>query len=124
MLEHVNSVTAVRPHPARSGILLLGALALLALLGDGRFAQGEPSLPNLSGTYRCVPDSRPCQSATFTVSQSGNKLDVKGEGGQVGTGQVTSNISVSLGPPWNELGTILSDQRTIEWAAGTRWQKQ
>jgi hypothetical protein len=35
------------------------------------------------------------------------------------TGEVGSNVSVTLGP-----GTILPDQRTIEWASGTRWQKQ
>jgi hypothetical protein len=26
--------------------------------------------------------------------------------------------------PWNAVGIILPDQRTIEWSAGTRWQKQ
>ena len=110
--------------PALTGIILLGALSLCALLADIRVAQGESSLPNLSGTYRCVPDTRPCQSTTFTVSQSGSKLDVKGDRGDVGTGDVGSNISVTLGPPWNAFGTILPDQRTIEWASGTRWQKQ
>ena len=110
--------------PALTGIILLGALSLCALLADIRVAQGESSLPNLSGTYRCVPDTRPCQSPTFAVSQAGGKLDVKSEQGEVGIGEVTSNVSVSLGPPWNVLGTILPDQRTIQWSAGTRWQKQ
>jgi hypothetical protein len=115
---------AVMSNPALTGIMSLGALSLCALLADIRVVQGESSLPNLSGTYRCVPDTRPCQSATFTVSQSDGKLDVKGDQGDVGTGELGSNISVTLGPPWNALGTILSDQRTIEWASGTRWQKQ
>jgi hypothetical protein len=102
----------------------LGSVGLVAILMDVVAAQAQVSLPNLSGSYRCVPDTRPCQSATFTVSQSGGKLDVKSEQGDIGTGEVTSNISVSLGAPWNLLGTILPDQRTIEWSAGTRWQKQ
>jgi hypothetical protein len=37
---------------------------------------------------------------------------------------VTSNISVSLGAPWNTLGIIASDRRTIEWSAGTKWRKE
>jgi hypothetical protein len=115
---------AVMSKPALSGVTLLGALSLCVLLPDIRVAQGESSLPNLSGTYRCVPDTRPCQSATFTIFQSGGKLDVKGGQGDVGTGEVGSNISVTLGPPWNAFGTILPDQRTIEWASGTRWQRQ
>jgi hypothetical protein len=43
--------------------------------------------------------------------------------GDVATGEVTSNESVSVAAPWNMIGTILADQRTIQWAAGTRWQK-
>jgi hypothetical protein len=119
-----SAAVAVTSKPTPSGIMLLGALSLCALLAGIRVAQGESSLPNLSGTYRCVPDTRPCQSATFTVSQSRGRLDVKGDQGEVGTGEVGSNISVTLGPPWNAFGTILPDQRTIEWASGTRWQKQ
>jgi hypothetical protein len=69
---------AVMSKPALSGVTLLGALSLCVLLPDIRVAQGESSLPNLSGTYRCVPDTRPCQSTTFTIFQSGGKLDVKG----------------------------------------------
>jgi hypothetical protein len=125
MSQHIKSAAAaVMSKPALSGLVLLGALSLCALLADTGVAHGEASLPNLSGTYRCVPDTRPCQSATFMVSQSGGKLDVKGDQGEVGTGEVGSNISVTLGPPWNAFGTILPDQRTIEWASGTRWQKQ
>ncbi|HLK83826.1 MAG TPA: hypothetical protein VKT99_20360 [Xanthobacteraceae bacterium] len=104
-------------------MLVFCSIAFGAFLMDVRTV-AQPALPNLSGTYRCVADTRPCRSPTFTVSQLGAKLDVKSERGEVGTGEVTSPITVSLGPPWNVPGTILPDQRTIEWAAGTRWQKQ
>jgi hypothetical protein len=92
---------------------LLGVLAALAQQG----------LPDLSGTYKCVPDHRECRSSTFSVVQSGTKLDVTADQGETGSGTVTSGISVTLGPPWNVFGTILPD-RTIEWSTGTRWQKQ
>jgi hypothetical protein len=82
-------------------------------------------LPKLAGTYRCEPEPSPCQNGqTFTVSQSGNKLDFKDEKGHVGEGTVTSNISVSVGPTWNMLGTILRDNRVIQWSNGTQWRKQ
>jgi hypothetical protein len=105
-----------------TGALLLWLASLGAIL-IGPSVQAQPALPDLSGTYRCVPDGRPCPSSTFTVSQSGSKLDVKSDQGTVGHGEVTSPISVILGPPWSLLGTILQDQRTIEWSAGPRWQK-
>lgn len=91
---------------------------------DVHAAHAQASLPNLTGTYRCLPDTRPCSSSTFVVAQSGAKLDVKSDKGEAGTGEVTSNVSVSLGPPWNLLGRIVSDRQAIEWTAGTRWQKQ
>ena len=46
------------------------------------------------------------------------------ERADVGAGTVTSRISVSLGPPWNTLGIIVPDNKTIEWSAGTKWLKQ
>ena len=101
-------------------LLTLCSVALGPFLSAPCTAEAQGSLPNISGTYRCVPDSRPCRSTTFVVSQSGGKLNVKSEQGEIGTGEVTSNVSVSLGAPWNLLGTILSDQRTIELSAGTR----
>jgi hypothetical protein len=104
-------------------MLLVYCISLGAILIGGHAVQAQASLPNLSGTYNCTPEPRPCQSPTFTVTQMGNKLEVKSAQGDVGGGEVTSNISAALGPPWNSLGTILPDQRTIEWS-GTRWQKQ
>jgi hypothetical protein len=86
-------------------------------------AATEQALPDLSGTYKCVADHRVCRSSSFSVSQSGSKLDVTTDQGETGSGTVTSGISVTLGPPWNVFGTILPDH-TIEWSTGTRWQKQ
>jgi hypothetical protein len=105
-----------------NGIVSL-AIALWAAALAAPAAQAEPSLPDLSGTYRCKSDTRPCQSPTFQVTQSGGKLQVKAENGDIGNGEVTSDLSVDLGPPWNALGIILPDKRTIEWAAGTRWRR-
>ena len=104
-------------------LLLLCAAGLLVGTANVAALHAQ-SLPDVGGTYRCVPDISTCQSATFSVSQSGSQLTVKGEHGEVGTGQLTSPVTVSLGAPWNVLGTLLPDQRTIEWSAGTRWQKQ
>jgi hypothetical protein len=41
----------------------------------------------------------------------------------MGAGTVTSNISISMGPPWNMLGTIAEGAKTIEWTNGTQWKK-
>jgi len=105
--------------------MLLGVTLILgAIIPPASGPAAESSIPNLSGTYRCLADTRPCQSSTFTISQSGRKLEVKSEQGEVGEAQVTSPLSISLGPPWSVNGIILSDQRTIEWSAGTHWQRQ
>jgi len=104
-------------------ILAASVIFLLALHPGHLLAQGAS--PNLSGTYRCVPEPSSCQSSgqTFTVSQSGNNLDLKNDKGDVGRGTLTSDISLSAGPPWNMLGTILSGN-AIQWSNGTKWQKQ
>jgi len=98
--------------------------AILGAMASAPVPAVESAVPNLTGTYRCVADTRPCQSSTFSISQSGPKLEVKSEQGLVAEAQVTSPLSISLGPPWNVNGIVLSDQRTIEWSAGTRWQRQ
>ena len=98
--------------------------ATLATIASAPVPAVETVVSDLSGKYRCVSDIRPCQTSTFTISQSGRKLEVKSEQGQIGDAEVTSPLSISLGPPWNANGIILPDQRTIEWSAGTRWQRQ
>jgi len=95
---------------------------VLALAGYAEAAQA----PSLAGTFRCGPDAKACEwsGATFTVTQAGNNLDIKNNKGEAGSATVTSNISISAGPPWNMLGTISGDARTIDWSNGTRWTKQ
>ena len=81
--------------------------------------------PNLAGTFRCGPDMKVCQwsGQTFTVTQKGNQLDIKNDKGDQGTATVTSNISVSAGPPWNMLGVISADRKTISWSNGSEWRR-
>jgi hypothetical protein len=102
-------------------ILAATPLALV-LFGTAEAAQA----PNLAGNYRCGPDAKACQwsGASFTVTQNGNALEIKNDKGEPGTATLTSNISVSAGPPWNMLGTISADSRTIDWSNGTQWTKQ
>jgi hypothetical protein len=101
-------------------IVTLGSLSLL-----GAASAQAQQLPNLAGSYRCEPEPVQCKSGqTFTVTQSGSKLDLKNDEGNIGHGTLTSNISVSAGPPWNMFGTISSDAKMIEWSNGTRWRKQ
>ena len=94
----------------------------VALWGAAQAAQA----PNLGGAYRCGPDAKACEwsGTTFTVTQNGNALDIKNDKGAEGTATVTSNISLRAGPPWNMLGTISPDAKTIEWSNGTEWKKQ
>jgi opacity protein-like surface antigen len=103
-------------------VLIASAVSAVALLGAAQAAQA----PSLAGTYRCGPDEKACEwsGATFTVTQNGNTLDVKNDKGAEGIVTVTSNISVSAGPPWNMLGTVAADGRTIDWSNGTQWRKQ
>ena len=108
-------------------ILLISVIS--AVVPGAALAQGQAqtaSPPNLAGSYRCEPEPAQCQAGgqTFTVTQSGANLDLKNDKGNTGQGKLTSNISVSAGPPWNMLGTISSDARVIEWSNGTRWSKQ
>ena len=101
----------------------IATLAAISLLGSAQGAQN--SSRDLSGTYRCEPDPDTCQASglTFTVTQQGTVLDVKNDKGDVGQVKLTSNISLSAGPPWNMLGVILPDNGTIQWSNGTRWRK-
>ena len=95
----------------------------VALIG---LSAAQSAAPNLAGTYRCGPDAKSCEwsGSTFTVTQTGNNLDIKNDKGATGTATVTSNVSLSAGPPWNMPGTISADARTINWSNGTQWRKQ
>jgi hypothetical protein len=107
-------------------VLLSLTISILTVIAAAPGARSQGKLPDLSGTYHCEAYPVKCDNSgqTFTVTQMGSKVTVKNEKGAVGAGDVTSNISVSLGPPWNTIGIISADARTIEWSAGTRWRKQ
>jgi hypothetical protein len=98
-------------------------VGLSAALAGPAAAQGVA--PNLSGTYRCEPEPVSCQwsGQTFTIQQSGTKLDMKNDKGDVGQGLLSSNSTLSVGAPWNMLGVIEPDNR-IQWSNGTQWRKQ
>ena len=97
------------------------ALAASLTLPAQGFAQG--SAPNIAGTYRCAPEPTLCLSPTYTVTQNGQTLELKGEDGPPIGGKMTSNITVSAGPIMNSNGVLLPD-RSIQWSNGTHWRKQ
>jgi hypothetical protein len=103
-------------------IPLMAALAVFAFAG---LAQAQSSAPNLSGTYRCQPQPDPCkwQGRTPTISQSGTKLELKIDTKELAEGKLTSNLTVSDGPPYNADGLVRPDH-SIEWSNGTKWVKQ
>ena len=107
----------------KSALTLAGAvLAATALHG---YARAQGAALKLDGTYRCVPEPNSCQwsGQTFTIEQTGNRLDMKSDKGDIAQGLVSSNITLSVGAPWNMLGVILPDKR-IQWSNGTIWTKQ
>jgi hypothetical protein len=106
--------------------ILFLSIHLVAAAALAGLAQAQGANPNLAGTYRCGPDAKACQwsGTTFTVTQTGNNLDIKNEKGEAGSATITSNISLSAGPPWNMLGVLSGDNRNIDWSNGTQWRKQ
>jgi len=101
-------------------------IPVVAALAFGAIqTQAATSSPNLAGTFKCGPDTKACQwsGQSFTVTQTGNHLDIKNDKGDVGTATLTSPISISAGPPWNMLGVISADGRTIDWSNGSQWKK-
>jgi hypothetical protein len=105
--------------------LLIASLSFLASAAPAGQALSAQAGGNFAGTYRCQPAPESCQNSgtTFTVTQTGNTLDVKNDKGAVGQGTITSNISISMGPPWNMLGVVAPDS-SIQWSNGTEWRKQ
>ena len=102
----------------RAGIFL-PALAV-AMAASAAQAQNPPAF---GGNYRCEPQPAPCQNGqTFSVSQSGNNLDIKNDKGDQGSARITSEKTLSAGPPWNMLGVVYDAE--IQWSNGTKWRKQ
>jgi hypothetical protein len=109
---------------AVSSAVVPAVAGLLAIAAQGH-AQAQPAAPKLSGTYRCEPEPSSCQwsGQTFTIDQNGTKLDMKNDKGDIAQGLLSSNITLSVGAPWNMLGVILPDKR-IQWSNGTVWHKE
>jgi hypothetical protein len=43
--------------------------------------------------------------------------------GPIADGKMTSDVTISAGPPWNSIGVVMPD-RSIQWSSGTHWRKQ
>jgi hypothetical protein len=118
---------APRAYADRKEAIMVKSLSVPTLAAFAAIALGQANAaeaPNFAGTYRC-DDAKRCEASgqTFTVTQSGNTLEVKNDKGAVGQGTVTSPISISMGPPWNMLG-VTHEAGAIEWSNGTQWKKQ
>lgn len=84
--------------------------------------QESKAPPDLKGKYSCEPGPRECLlGKTFVVTQSGNRLEMENEKGERAYGQRTSDITITIGPPWNTLGLIYGN--SIEWSNGTKWAR-
>ena len=106
---------------SKSVLISVVALAAASLPFAG--GRADDTLPNLAGTYRCEPQPAPCHSGeTFTVTQSGDRIEFKSESGLVGQAKFTSPISLSGSAPWNSLAVITPDKH-VQWSNGTQWRK-
>lgn len=105
----------------RLAVAALGAFVLVSGQAQG---QGEAA-PDLAGTYQCRPDPDPCiwPGSTPSISQSGNKLQIKGDKGELADATLTSNTTISAGATFNSTGIIRPDH-SIDWSDGTKWNKQ
>ncbi len=112
------------PKKTRSTLPIAGIIALgaLALSGPAR-AQGAAP-PDIGGTYKCQPSPGPClwSGPSASISQSGNKLQIKGENGATADATLTSDITITAGGTFNSLGIIRPD-KSIDWSDGTKWTK-
>ena len=123
------SVTTRQSTRSRDWLRVCGALALAtAMANSAANAQpANPTLPDLSGTYRCEGNETTCgwSGSNFTVSQSGSDIQIKNDKGDIGNAKLTSNVTLVAGPIWNMLGVITSpDNQLIQWSNGTTWRKQ
>ncbi|HEY2531867.1 MAG TPA: hypothetical protein VGJ20_28730 [Xanthobacteraceae bacterium] len=109
--------------PKTFSISAMIAICALALIGQAR-AQGA-SQPDLGGRYRCEADPMPCSwtGESPSISQSGTKLDIKNDKGEIAAATLTSNITISAGGPLNSYGVIRPDG-SLDWSNGTKWRKQ
>jgi hypothetical protein len=108
-------------------------LGILAFSGHAQ-AQGQSptpaapaaaSPPDVSGNYQCKPNPDPClwSGDSASISQSGNKLQIKGTNGAAADGILTSDTTISASATFNSIGIIRPDH-SIDWSDGTKWSKQ
>jgi hypothetical protein len=118
MVRTVTNRTAL----SAAAIIALGVLAL----SSGAQAQGAapPAAPDVSGTYQCKPNPDPCTwpGASPSISQTGNKLQIKGDNGAIADAILTSPTTISAWATLNSLGIIRPDH-SIDWSDGTKWSK-
>ena len=101
-------------------------IAALAALAPPRSAQAQGqqgATANLTGAYRCEPQPSPCPWPTMSIAQTGTNLELKNDNGSFADAKLTSDVTVSGGPPGNALGLVLPDH-SIQWSNGTKWRKQ
>jgi hypothetical protein len=103
-------------------VLCVSAFATLAASALPGTVLAQGTAPNLAGTYRCTPEPIQCNAPSYTVTQNGNVLELKAENGPIAEAKVTSNRTLSAGPPFNSNGLILPDS-SIQWSNGTHWRK-
>ena len=96
---------------------------IMAIGGSVGQAEAQAAAGTLSGSYRCEPQPVSCQSGqTFSVSQTGNSVEIKNDKGDQGNARLTSGTTLSAGAPWNMIGVVHNGE--IEWSNGTKWRKQ
>jgi hypothetical protein len=109
------------------GVLVLSAHAQAQGQSPAPAAPAAPaaSPPDISGTYQCKPNPDPClwSGDSASISQSGNKLQIKGGNGAAADAVLTSDTTISAMATFNSLGIIRPDH-SIDWSDGTKWSKQ
>lgn len=106
--------------------LSLTTLATAAVLAVAASAHAQqPAQASAAGSYRCQPQPSPCPWPTdmLSISQDGRSLDLKNHTGSFAAAKLTSDTTISAGPPWNADGLMMPDH-SIQWSDGTVWRKQ
>jgi hypothetical protein len=113
-----NTIT-IRTALCAAAIVALGTLPLA-----GRAQAQGAAPPDVSGTYQCRPNPDPCTwpGASPSISQTGNKLQIKGDNGAIADAALTSSTTISAAATFNSLGIIRPDH-SIDWSDGTKWTK-
>jgi hypothetical protein len=77
---------------ALTTLTTLAAVAFLTIGLSGQ-ASAQGAAPNLTGAYRCEPEPSSCQWS----GQTGTRLDMKSDKGDVAQGLLSSNATLSVG---------------------------